>query len=252
MMSGDRGSYPLYAWLASYAQKDAVIQRILLGLNWTMAETDSGIGLAFSPVDIPRTLDWPGTLAGKRVREVLPWLRGGQPAEAAIALAVLNSAVDAEWAREAKTLNDLEAPHLAVFHYFRELVRGSKIAVVGHYPGLEKFWHDIAYVCIERRPRQGDLAESEAMTVLPRSDWVFITASSLANGSLPLLLQLSAEAQVVLMGPSLPWVKGWQDWGVNYLAGVRVRDGAALWQTVAEGGGTRIFHTGVDYRLLRL
>ncbi|NNM51964.1 MAG: DUF364 domain-containing protein [Pseudomonadales bacterium] len=251
-MLGSGGSDRLYAWLISCARQDAIVDRLLLGLNWTVAETPLGIGLAFSPVDIPRTLNWPGTLAGKKVSEVLTWLRGNQPAESAVALAVLNAVLDTEWSREARAMTHKDTPHLVVFQHFREQVRGSSVAVVGHYPGLERYWHDIPYVCIERRPRPGDLPESEAVRILPRSDWVFITASSLANGSLPFLLQMSAHAQVVLMGPSLPWVEGWQDWGVNYLAGVRVRDAGALWQTVAEGGGTRIFHTGVDYLLLRI
>jgi uncharacterized protein (DUF4213/DUF364 family) len=81
---------------------------------------------------------------------------------------------------------------------------------------------------------------------------VFITASSIANKTLPHLFELSKNAQVVLMGPSLPWLSGWRDFGVNYLAGVAVRDREKLFQIAAEGGGTRIFDEAVEYRLLAL
>jgi uncharacterized protein (DUF4213/DUF364 family) len=49
------------------------------------------------------------------------------------------------------------------------------------------------------------------------------------------------------MGPTLPWLSELAEMGVNYLAGVRVINPQALRQTVAEGGGTRIFETGVQY-----
>jgi len=54
------------------------------------------------------------------------------------------------------------------------------------------------------------------------------------------------------MGPSLPWLAGWREFGVDYLAGVRVRDAAAARQVVAEGGGTRLFAEAVEYAVLEL
>jgi uncharacterized protein (DUF4213/DUF364 family) len=81
---------------------------------------------------------------------------------------------------------------------------------------------------------------------------VFLTASAIANKTLPRLLELSRRAQVVLMGPSVPWLAEWADFGVDYLAGVRVRACDALWQVAAEGGGTRIFQEAVEYRVLRV
>jgi hypothetical protein len=40
--------------------------------------------------------------------------------------------------------------------------------------------------------------------------------------------------------------------GIDYLAGVTVTNPKKLRQTIAEGGGRRIFETGVEYRLLKL
>jgi hypothetical protein len=40
--------------------------------------------------------------------------------------------------------------------------------------------------------------------------------------------------------------------GIDYLAGVAITNPKALRQTVAEGGGRRIFETGVEYRVLKL
>ncbi len=71
--------------------------------------------------------------------------------------------------------------------------------------------------------------------------------SSLANKTLPGLLALATQAQVVLMGPSLPWLSEWAEFGVDYLAGIRVNDAQLLRTIVAEGGGTRIFDQAVNY-----
>jgi len=66
------------------------------------------------------------------------------------------------------------------------------------------------------------------------------------------IVELSQDAQLVLMGPTMPWLEDLASMGVNYLAGVAVTDSLALRQTIAEGGGRRIFETGVEYRLLQL
>ena len=54
------------------------------------------------------------------------------------------------------------------------------------------------------------------------------------------------------MGPTVPWLAELAEMGINYLAGVAITDPTALKQTIAEGGGMRIFETGVEYRLLEL
>lgn len=142
--------------------------------------------------------------------------------------------------------------HLQVFAHFRPQLEGQKVVVIGHYPGLELLWQGFPYQCLERQPQDGDLPDSAAEFLLPQADWVFISASSLANKTLPRLLELSRQAQVVLMGPSLPWLLDWQQFGVDYLAGVRVLDSLAAQRVVAEGGGTRLFAGPLEYALLAL
>jgi uncharacterized protein (DUF4213/DUF364 family) len=141
---------------------------------------------------------------------------------------------------------------LRVFAHFTAPTEGATVIVVGQYPGLDDLWSARTYTCLERRAFAGAVPDSAAEYLLPRADWVFVTASAIANKTLPRLLELSRQATVVLMGPSLPWLEEWADFGVDFLAGVVVRDQTRLWQVVAEGGGTRIFADAVEYRLLRL
>lgn len=245
---------PLYDWLLGSASGAAAVQQLCLGLNWTLAEVDRGLGFAFSPRQVPRTLSWAGTLRGQPSDRLRRWLLSWDEAEAAVGLAVLNAAINStdNCARLAEPLGDEAPGHLRVFAHFRPLLEGQRVAVIGHYPGLEQLWQGFAYHCLERRQQDGDLPDSAAEYLLPQADWVFVSASSIANKTLPRLLELSRQAQVVLMGPSLPWLLDWQQFGVDYLAGVRVLDGPAAQQVVMEGGGTRLFAGPVEYALLEL
>lgn len=142
--------------------------------------------------------------------------------------------------------------NLAVFHALRERLGPGRVGVIGRYPGLGQALEGVDHLCFERLPAADDLPDPAAEYLLPSCRWAFVTASALANKTLPRLLQLAADAHLVLMGPTLPWSGIWRDLGVNYLAGVVVKDDARLWQTVSEGGGVRIFEESVEYRLLPL
>jgi uncharacterized protein (DUF4213/DUF364 family) len=252
----------LYDWLTGEAQRrcsDAAIERVLLGLNWSAVQTSAGaIGLCFSPVETPRTLPWPGTLRGRSVSELAGWIRHQDACESVVGCATVNAALNGATNARSSALRDSialpgSAPgHLHLFEHFRSQVDGSRVAVIGRYPGLDQLWAGVGYQCIERRPQQNDLPEAAADHVLSQAHWVFITASSIANKTLPHLLALAKNAKVVLMGPSLPWLYAWADFGVTYLAGIEVCAGAQLFDIAAEGGGTRIFDEAVRYRLLEL
>jgi hypothetical protein len=88
--------------------------------------------------------------------------------------------------------------------------------------------------------------------LLPNADWVFLTATSLINKTFPRLAELAQHATTVLMGPTTPWLPQLAEFGIDYLAGVEVIDAEKLQQTIAEGGGVRIFETGVRYRVVEL
>ncbi len=244
--------HKVYTFQQECALSEARIRRLLIGLNWTVAELDDGgMGCCYSPLEVPRDLTWPGTIVGTEAKRIVPWLQHWNPAEAAVGGAVINAIINTP--RQIQTLGAEPLPirmgyhHLSVFEYFSPQVQGAKICIIGRYPGLAQLEGFPAFTCIERRPGPSDLPDVAAEFELPEADWVFLTASSISNKSLPQLLRLCQNAQVVLMGPSLPWLEQWRDFGVNYLAGVTVIDTETLFQVVAEAGGTRIFGSGVQY-----
>lgn len=244
----------LYDMLLARAVSEEPVRRVLLGLNWSMCRTE-GVGLCFSPTEVVRTLAWPGTLRGMLGAQLAPWIRSFDAAQATVGTAVVNASInraDNALLLRAQRLETSAPPHLGVFAHFTPLVRDASVTVIGRYPGLEQLWSGVRYRCIERRPAPDVLPDSAAEYVLPESDWVFVTGSAIANKTLPRLLELSRNATLVLMGPSVPWLEDWAELGVDYLAGVAVTDEDALFQTAAEGGGTRVFETGLEYRLAAL
>ena len=249
----------LYRLIMDRATRPAVVQQMALGLSWSLAtletEDDSlGYGMCFSPTESPRDLPWPGSLSGREASELIPWLCSWNSSEAVVGAAVVNALInhDSPLPDMAQALSFSPAPHLSVFEHFKPQLKDAKVAIIGRYPGLDRYRNDFDFTCIERRPGTGDLPDAAANWTLPKADWVFITASSIANKTLPHLLNLSQNAKVVLMGPSLPWLPEWGEFGVDYLAGVAIQQPDLLLKILMEGGGTNIFVESVAYRLLPL
>ncbi|GGB94574.1 hypothetical protein GCM10011352_20800 [Marinobacterium zhoushanense] len=207
-----------------------------------------------TPQRYTRTLEWSGTLTGRPASDLIAWMDGWDPHECSLAIATLNAVL--QGASQYRDLIGESTPlgggNLAVFRAMAAEFGSGRISVIGRYPGLDDVLAPFDFVCIERMPGNGDLPDQAAEYLLPDSEWSFITASALANKTLPRLLELGRASRTVLMGPSLPWTSTWRDWGVDYLAGVEVLDAELLWRVVSEGGGVRIFEDAVGYRLLVL
>lgn len=230
------------------------VDRVCIGQVWTAVRVGGQTGLCMTPQSYTRTLPWSGSLSGRPAAELIRWLSSWQPFEAALAVATLNAVLVAQ--PQARALIDEARPlgsgNLAVFHALRDRLGPGRVGVVGRYPGLAQALVGVEHLCFERLPAGDDLPDPAAEYLLPQCQWAFVTASALANKTLPRLLRLGADSRLVLMGPSLPWSPVWQEWGVDYLAGVAVTNEAQLWQTLSEGGGVRIFEGAVEYRLLAL
>lgn len=117
------------------------------------------------------------------------------------------------------------------------LGRGRRVAVVGHFPFVERLGGAFAALSVlELRPRPGDLPAARAADVLPAADVVAITGTALHNGTLGGLLALRRPgARVVLLGPSVPLVPALLDLGIDALAGAVIHDAAAALDGAARG-----------------
>jgi len=226
------------------------IDELIIGLTWTLCRCGENTGLTMSPGIATRTLPWPGTLVGKSTFELAGMIRSWHPYEATVAMAAINATLNpgSELLANATPIDMKSAPgNLAVFEHFVPMMRDRKVAVIGRYPGFDLYEDVCDLTVIERNPGPNDLPDQACEYVLPESEWVFITGSSIPNKTFPRLLDLSRNATVVLLGPTVPWLSELGAMGVDYVAGIGVSDTNLLRNTVAEGGGIRIFGNGVNY-----
>jgi uncharacterized protein (DUF4213/DUF364 family) len=168
-------------------------------------------------------------------------------------MAAINSCLNQTLPADTVAIANLsEYPNLAVFDYFLPQLQGKKVVVVGRYPGIDRYQDRMQLQILERQPQADDFPDPACEFLLPQADWVFLTASSIPNKTFPRLAELASHAKTVLMGPTTPWLPQLHEFGIDYLAGVEVTDAASLYQTAAEGGGVRIFNSGLRYRIAEL
>ncbi|MUG93479.1 hypothetical protein F7734_13990 [Scytonema sp. UIC 10036] len=243
----------IYNLLLKSSQTNASVREIIIGLTWTYCQAD-GIGLCMSPGQPTRTLPWSGTLVNTAIANLAPWLQSWDSYQATVAMAAINAVINSSspLLMSSQPLSPKGSANLAVFEHFLPLIRGKRVVVIGRYPGLSQYEQEIDLTVLERQPSNQDLPDTACEYLLPEADWVFLTATSIVNKTFPRLVELSQNAKLVLMGPTVPWLPDLADMGIDYLAGVCVTSPEALRQTIAEGGGVRIFDTGVQYHVLEL
>jgi hypothetical protein len=243
----------IYELLIDHAKSDAKVAGVCLGQVWTFCKTqlaeETCLGLAMSPPQTSRILDFPGTLVGKTLTELASWVNEWEACKATIGMAAINCSLNSQPLMAAQRLG---AGNLAVFEHFLPQLHGKKVVIIGRYPGIEAYQNQFDVTILERQPQGNDFPDPACEFLLPQADWVFLSGSTIANKTFPRLAQLSQHATTVLMGPSVPWLSQMAEFGIDYLAGVRVEDTIALEQTVAEGGGVRIFTQAVRYYLAKV
>ncbi|SJM94080.1 conserved hypothetical protein [Crenothrix polyspora] len=242
----------IYELLLDYAASESPVEALSIGLVWTVCKSEQ-IGLAMSPGLYTRTLPWSGTLVGKTLGELASWINDWEPYKATVGMAAINCSLNAQSLPAGITLlTPPDGSNLAVFEHFLPQLKDKKVVVIGRYPGIERYAGQLDLSIIERQPIGTDYPDPAYEFLLPTADWVFLTASSITNKTFPRLAELSQHATTVLMGPTVPWLPELHNFGINYLAGIEVVDPIKLYQTVAEGGGVRIFDNSVRYRIVDL
>jgi len=237
-------SWAIYDRLLEEIPSDAVVRACLVGRSWTVVDS-GGLGIAMTCRGNPRRSTLHPPHSGRRLGELAAYLRSWDLYEASLGMAAVNSYHNtpeqvANWLK-----GPLDAVHGAgALTDMLEHVSGKKVAVIGHFPDLEAAASRCELTVLERNPQDGDLPDFAAEYVLPEQDYVFITGVAVTNKTLPRLLELSAQATVVLMGPSVPLAPWWFDQGVDVLAGMVVVDRDEAWRYCQEGGLKGPFSNG--------
>lgn len=236
--------WDLYDDLIAAVPDNLEVQDCLAGLSWFLVKS-IGVGVSMRPLERTGSIRNAGHLRGMKLRDLSAWAKSWDEYEAAMGIAAINSALNAPeivGQRFGKQLS--ESNNQDVFTYLREEMRGKKVAVVGHFDGLER----VAEICdlsvLERRPQDGDLPDVACEYILQDREIVIMTATTLINKTMPRLLALSQGARIVVAGPTTPLHPLMFNYGIEMLGGLLLQDEQNVWRIVAEGGQKQLFSAG--------
>jgi len=173
-----------------------------------------------------------GELTNKTAPELANMALSLNPFEAAIGMATINSLIDVEERR----CIEMNAATLLV-----ERGKGKKVALVGHFPFVQKLSEAAKRLwVIEKHPQEGDIAESEAESLIPQAEVVGITGSAFINHTIEHLLALcSPKAYILVLGGTTPLSPVLFDYGVDAISGTKVTDANMVLKCVSQGATFR-------------
>ncbi|WP_448187750.1 DUF2478 domain-containing protein [Azospirillum sp. sgz301742] len=212
--------------------EDAEVKRVVIGAKWIMVETVAGaVGLAARPsaaadAAVPAPVSWAGWSLTALAAQAA---RGWDALEIAIGVAALNAHYN-HAAQSGATTNGLD------------LYSGveGRVVVIGGFPKIKERLP--AAQVIEIDPRPGEYPEPACDWLLPGAEAAVVTASSLANRTLPRLLAAGRGARLALVGPGTPLTPRLFDYGIETLSGFVAVDVPALADVILAGGSSKQFH----------
>lgn len=217
--------------IAKSNQNDHKVSEVLIGLHWTMVSgVHSGLAATLGDVSCCHSneMSHAGHLHERSVFELLELLYSSNPLEVSVGMAALNSLLK---------FNENEVIECNARDLLVEKSKNKTVTIIGHFPFLDLLREkaDLLNV-LELTPGPGELDASEYVNVLPVSNVIGLTATTLMNGTFDDLHRyFPKDAFVVMMGPSTPMTPFLFDFGIHVLAGSKVTDPTTLSHFITQG-----------------
>ena len=173
-----------------------------------------------------------GLLIGRDAKNLALLAESPSLHEAAIGMATINSLIE---------VNEHDCVELNAGDLLIHRGEGKRVAIIGHFPFVPKL-REVAKELwvIEKNPREGDLAESEAENLLPQADVVGITGTAFINGTIERLLELcNPKAFTVILGGTAPLSPVLFDYGISAISGTKVVYSEMVLRYVSQGATFR-------------
>lgn len=214
--------FKIYDELIDGIPEGILIKDYSIGKRWSYVETKDNIGLAMNMSIDSIDYSYSGTLKGRVLKEVAKLSKSWNFVESSVGLAAINAYYNTmeNLSKNKGNLKDDDA-----FVTYKDKVRNKKVSVIGHFPFLEKQLKDICdlYI-IEKRPSKGDYPDSACEYLLPVSDYVFITSSTIVNKTFTRLIELAKNGETIMVGPSTPLTPKLFEYNIDNLSGFIVED----------------------------
>lgn len=218
--------------------KKTAVKDVRIGPFWTAVKTLYG-GMASTffkhEPGMKPPIPEPGKLTDKSALELCRWADSENMLRSSLGLAAINSMLEVN-------LDD-----------YREVNAGDlllaegedkNVTVVGHFPFIKKLQTVAKNLWVlEKRPQPGDLPADKAPEVIPESDIIAITSTTLLNNTFTELIELCPESSLVMMlGPTTPLSPVLFDYNIDIISGTRVVAPEVVLKMVSEGVVFRQMH----------
>ncbi|MDR1487717.1 MAG: DUF364 domain-containing protein [Deltaproteobacteria bacterium] len=232
-----KDKWAFYQTLIDSVSKTALVADYFAGRHWLLIKSDQGgIGLAHcinvdsKPIGALASIP----ILGQRLCDLSKLVCSWDLSLASVGLAAINASLTVDF----QSGNfDSKLQHGNAFDLFQQNVKGRKVAVIGHFPHLDKLSSlALRFTIFERQPLAGDLPDMASEYLLPEQDVVFMTGSSIINKTAPRLLELARNAETYLVGPSVPLCPELFQYGIKVLSGTIALDYDSLAKDVETCG----------------
>lgn len=243
--------WEIYHRLIDGIPENIPVTGYISGEVWTMVQTPDNMGVAMT-VDIssrePILTSDPCTMDLKSLAQCA---KSWNYKEASLGVAAINAYYNREPQIYQTSIN-VDGGKDAFILYGEEM-QGKKVAVVGHFPFLEKQLRGKCELTIlERQPQQGDYPDPACEYLLNDQDFIIVTGSTIVNKTLPRLLQLkSKNSRLIMVGPSVTLSPVLYEYGVDALSGMVITEEDQAVNIIKKGVCGGIFQAGKMVNLLR-
>jgi uncharacterized protein (DUF4213/DUF364 family) len=241
--------WKLYDKLISGIPENLTVEDYAVGCAWTMVKAGGTSGIALTVRQRAGKSEEFVPIIGLPLRKVAELVKSWNFIDASIGMAAINAYYNAPDRLRSMGLL-LEGTEVQkkndAFSIFGSAVEGKKVSVIGRFPNIEKQLKPICDLSIlERDPQMGDYPDSACEYILEEQDFVFITGMTLTNKTLPRLLELiRPDAQVCMVGPSVPLSDVLFSYGVNHLSGFCAMEDQRVAEAFRRGAKQGIFKGG--------
>ena len=219
--------------LAQSVEENVIIDKVTVGLNWTMVRAGEFCGIARSPArgtEGARTIRPEEGFLGKNLKQIATSLCSADPLQRSLGLA----AVNAYWNRP-RPLDETKKRMRENGGFSALTPPGDGLVIVGGFRGAARRLP--AARIIEREPKPGDIPVAESGMAFAQAKRLAITAQTLMNGSLePILKSSQMVSHRMLIGPSAPLCPRLFDYGLDEISGAVVIDPEATERFILETG----------------
>ena len=203
---------------------DLTVQKLVHGISWTAAvlsDGRTGVAMHTPGETVPRMFE---SLLGLPLNQAGQAMLSWNMEEASEAFAAVNAFYNHDGCGFVKT--DVE-------------IRGRTVGMVGMMIGhsnmtQEDFISAKKLYIMDREEKAGALPDSASEFYLPLCDLVIITGSAAINKTMPRLLELSQNTEVILTGPTVTCCPELLKLGISRLSGRVITESDAMLKAIVE------------------